>query len=150
AATSAQLGPSGIGNKEYPGSGQIAIGGREIASFTRSGDVLTLTRGQFGTTAAAHQAQDRVQLCLYYQGEDPADIIADLLIGYANVPSDQIPIGDWKEETAAYLRRVYTSLIAEPTPVRDLVAELVEQAALVLIPDDIAKLIRLQVLRTIA
>ena len=149
-ATSAQLGPPGIGNKEYPASGYIAIGGREIVGFTRSGDSLTLTRGRFETDAVAHQAQDRAQLCIYYEGVDPADIIEDLFTGYADIPSDQIPIEDWRQETESYLRRVYTSLIAEPTPVRDLVAELVEQAALVLIPDDIAKVIRLQVLRTIA
>eukprot|EP00873_Tetraselmis_striata_P020805 jgi/Tetstr1/441069/TSEL_029337.t1 len=148
-ATSATLAPSGIGNAEYPSSGHLAIGGSEIVAFTRSGDTLTLTRGQFGTEAQSHSAQDRAQVCLYYQGVDPADIIEDLFTTYANIPDAQIPLADWKDETAAYLRRVYTAMIAEPTPVRDLVSELVEQAALVLIPDDITQTIRLQVLRTI-
>eukprot|EP00873_Tetraselmis_striata_P030373 jgi/Tetstr1/450637/TSEL_037673.t1 len=148
-ATSATLAPSGIGNAEYPSSGHLAIGGSEIVAFTRSGDTLTLTRGQFGTEAQSHSAQDRAQVCLYYQGVDPANIIEDLFTTYANIPDAQIPLADWKDETAAYLRRVYTAMIAEPTPVRDLVSELVEQAALVLIPDDITQTIRLQVLRTI-
>lgn len=147
--TSATLAPSGIGNAEYPSSGYLSLGGSEIVGFTRSGDALTITRGQFNTEAQSHSAQDRAQLCLYYQGVDPADIIEDLFTGFANIPGSQIPIDDWRAETAAYLRRVYTAMIAEPTPVRDLVAELVEQAALVLIPDDIAQTIRLQVLRTI-
>ena len=85
--TTATLSPSGIGNAEYPSSGYVAIGGKEICSFTRSADVLTFTEGsppvstsgQLGTTAVAHEAGDRVQIVLRYVGEDPADIIYDFL-----------------------------------------------------------------------
>lgn len=148
-ATSATLAPAGIGNAEYPTSGYLALGGKEIVQFTRSGNALTLVRGRFETVAVAHRAQDRAQLCLYYLGVDAADILSDLATNYASIPSSQIPIDDWREETAAYLRRVYTALIAEPTPVRDLMSEIVEQAALALIPDDVGQQIRLQVLRSI-
>ncbi len=148
-ATTATLAPAGIGNAEYPTSGYLALGGKEIVQFTRSGNALTLVRGRFETQAVAHRAQDRAQLCLYYLGIDPADILNDLFTNYASIPSSQIPIADWREETGAYLRRVYTALIAEPTPVRDLAAELTEQAALALIPDDVTRQIRLQVLRSI-
>ncbi|HEV7284387.1 MAG TPA: hypothetical protein VGN75_05980, partial [Kaistia sp.] len=65
-ATTATLSPSGVGNAEYPASGYVAIGGKEICGFTRSADTLTLTRAQYGTTAAAHDAQDRAQLVLRY------------------------------------------------------------------------------------
>lgn len=148
-ATTATLAPSGIGNAEYPTSGHLALGGKEIVAFTRSGDTLTLTRAQFETAAVAHKAQDRAQICLYFEAEDVADILATLFVDYAGMPSEQIPLADWKDETATYLRRVYTAMIAEPTPVRELAAELVEQAALALIPDDVAQNVRLQVLRTI-
>lgn len=148
--TSVQLGPAGIGNAEYPASGHVSIGGSEICAFTRSGDTLTLTRGQQGTTADSHSATDRVQLCLNFVGVDPANIIETLLTDYAGIDESYIPLANWLEETETHLRRVYTAMIPEPTPVRELVSELVEQAALVLIPDDINRQIRLQVLRSIA
>lgn len=149
AATSASLNPSGIGNLQYPTSGFVAIGGKEIAGFTRSGDTLTLTRGQYETEAVEHAAGDRVQLCLEYSGEDPADIIADLMETYGGVPSSYIPIAAWQSQTAAYLRRQYSSLIAEPTSVSKLISELVEQAALSIWWDENARLMRLIVLREI-
>ena len=71
--------PSGIGNSEYPASGYLCIGGKEIVSFTRSADAFTISRGQLGTEAVAHTADERLQLVLRYEGEDPANIIADLL-----------------------------------------------------------------------
>lgn len=147
--TEATLSPSGIGDLEYPAAGWIAIGGKEVCEFTRSGDTLTLTRAQFGTEAQEHDAQDRVQVCLYYQGEDPADIIADLLENYADVPSAFIPLSAWKNETTTFNRRLYTALIAEPTSVNELCSELVEQAALAVWWSDTAQQIRLQVLRAI-
>jgi hypothetical protein len=147
--TAATLTPSGIGNAEYPASGYIAIGGEEIVAFTRSGDALTITRAQFNTAAVAHDAGARAQICLHYNGVDPADIIADLLENYAGVPSDYIPLAAWQTETDAYLQRVYSALIAEPTSVNDLVSELIEQAALAVWWDPLTQLIRLQVLRPI-
>ena len=86
-ATSATLLPAGVGNASYPASGYLSIGGKEVCSFTRSGDVLTLTRAQFNTTAQAHRAEDRAQLCIYYNGDSPADVIYDLLTTYADVPT---------------------------------------------------------------
>lgn len=148
-STSATLSPTGIGNLEYPASGKVAIGGKEICAFTRSGDVLTLTRAQANTTAVAHAAQDRVQLVLEYAGEDAADIVADLLETYAGIDPAYIPLTAWQTETGAYLQTVYTALIAEPTGVRQLVSELVAQAALAMWWDDLNQQIRLQVLRAI-
>jgi hypothetical protein len=150
AVTSATLSPAGIGNLEYPAAGIVAIGGKEICDFTRVGDVLTLVRGQHGTEAAEHDAQDRAQLCLHYVGQDPADIIADLFTTYAQVPAEYIPLPAWKAETGAFLRRVYTRLIAEPTAVNKLVSDLIQQGALAVWWDDKDRIIRLQVLRQIA
>jgi hypothetical protein len=150
ADTSATLSPVGIGNAEYAASGQVAIGGKEVCAFTRAGDVLTLTRGQFGTVAIGHNAQDRVQLCLNFNGVDPAVIIHSLLTGYAGIASAQIPLATWQTETATFLQRVYTRLIAEPTGVNKLVSELIAQAGLLLWYDDKLSQLRLQVLRGIA
>jgi hypothetical protein len=149
AATSATLSPSGIGDLEYPASGYVAIGGKEICAFTRSGNTLTLTRGQLGTQAQAHDAEDRVQLVLRYVGLDPATIIADLLQTYAGVDPAFIDLATWQAEVNTYLQRVYTATIAEPTGVKTLISELIEQAALALWWDDAAQTIRLQVLRPV-
>jgi hypothetical protein len=144
------LSPAGIGNAEYPASGTAQIGGKEIVTFTRSGDAITITaRAQYNTTAVAHSAQDRFQLCKVYTSADVADIISDLLVNYASVDPDFIPIGDWQTETATYLQLLYTACIAEPTAVSDLLKELIEQAALALAWDDEGQVIRLQVLRGI-
>jgi hypothetical protein len=146
-ATSAALLPSGIGNEEYPASGYLNIGGNEIVSFTRSGDALTIVRGQVGTTATTHKAQDRCQLVLRYVGQDVAVIINDLLTTYAGVPSSYITLADWQSETSSFLGTVYTANICEPTSVKNLIDELIEQAALAIWDDNLTQKIRFQVLR---
>jgi hypothetical protein len=146
-ATSATLLPSGIGNASYPASGHVSIGSQEICSFTRSGDVLTLTRAQFNTPAQAHDIEDRVQLCKYYSGESPADVIYDLLTTYADVPASYIPLDDWQDEINIYYGRLITALLADPTSVKDLVTEIIEQVGLAIWWDDKNELIRLQVLQ---
>ena len=146
-ATSATLLPTGVGNASYPASGYVSIGGKEICSFTRSGDVLTLTRAQFNTTAQAHRAEDRAQLCIYYNGDSPADVIYDLLTTYADVPTAYIPLTDWQDEIDNYYNRQITALLADPTSVKDLVAEIIEQVGLAIWWDDEVELIHLQVLQ---
>jgi len=148
-ATSATLSPVGIGNAEYAASGYLAIGGNEAVSFTRSGDVLTITRGLLGTSNVAHNAGDRVQTILQYSGQDPANIINDLFQTYANVSGSLIPLSDWQAETANYLNRLYTAYIAEPTSVNQLVSELIEQAGLVIWWDDLSETLKLQVIRRV-
>ncbi|WP_287373620.1 hypothetical protein [Prosthecochloris sp.] len=150
--TSATLSPSGVGDDEYPATGHVAIGGKEICSFTRSGDVLTLTRAQFNTEASAHDRNDIVQLCKEFfdgpNGLDPADIIYDLLVNYTTTPASWINLADWQQKTNVYLsgRRYYT-LVAEPTSVKDLINELLEQGGLILYTDDLNQKIRLDVVR---
>lgn len=142
--------PSGIGDAEYPLSGWVAIGGTEIASFTRAGDTLTLTaRGEFNTEAVAHDQQDRVQVVLRYNVVDAAEIIADLLENYADVPAEWIPLQAWLDETQKFNGQFYSATIAEPTAVRTLVSEIVEQAGLALWWDDVGERIRLRVIRAI-
>lgn len=135
---------------------RFSTGARWIANFDppeapydNSSDKLTIVRAQLGTTAIAHDAQDRVQVMLRYSVEDAADIIRDLLVNYAGVPDEYIPLSQWQDETGSFLNRVFTADIAEPTPVEDLVSELIEDAALSLWWDDIGQALRLRVLRAI-
>jgi hypothetical protein len=113
-------------------------------------DSVTITaRAQLGTTAQAHSSGDRVQQVTQYVSMDPADILYDLLVHYAAIPKEYIDLDAWQLETQTYLQRVYTAYIADPVAVKTLVSELIQQAALVLWWDDVARQIRLQVLRNI-
>jgi hypothetical protein len=149
-AGSLTLSPTGIGDEEYPASGWVCLGGKEVVAFTRSSDVLTITRAQFGTVAQGHDAGDRVQLVLRYTGDDAADIIHDLLTNYAGVPAEYINLTDWQEETADFLGVIYARTITEPTSVHKLVSGLIEEAALAVWWDDRAQRLRLNVLREIS
>jgi hypothetical protein len=149
-AASFTLSPAGIGNAEYPASGVVNLGGKEICTFTRAADVMTITRAQFNTTAVAHTAQERAQLCLNYVTQDVAVIIQNLLVAFADVPSGFIPLAAWQTETAAFLATSYSALIAEPTSVAKLIDELIEQAGLVVWWNDITAQINLQVLRPVS
>jgi hypothetical protein len=148
-ATSATLSPAGIGNFEYPSSGKVAIGGEEICEFTRSADVLTLTRGASNTEDQDHSAEDRVQLVLEYDSESPADILYDLLVNYTAVEASQIPLADWQTEVNTFIGRLYSAEIAQPTDVDKLLSEIIEQVGLVMWTDTIAQLVRLTVLRAV-
>lgn len=145
-ATSATLSPAGVGDDEYPASGYVRIG-REVASFTRAGDVLTLVRAQWNTTASEHNSNDTVQLCLFYNSQQLDVICADLLVTYAGVPAAYVPTLDWAAEVAAYLPRSYTARITEPIGVRQLLTELVQQAPFYLFDDERAAEIKLRAIR---
>lgn len=144
--TSLTLTPSGVGALEYPASGKIRVND-EVMAFTRSGDVLTLTRGQVGTTATDHDAGDTAQLCLEYTSDAPRTIIQDLLQDYANVPASFLNTFQWLLESNAYLPRLYSALITEPTAVSTLVSEICEQMYLTLWYDERTGKINLRALR---
>lgn len=126
-ATSLTLQPSGVGNDEYPASGFIKIRS-EVATFTRSGDTLTITRGQRNTIATAHESGDTVQLCLNYDGTRSVDLVqAELLITYSGLPAITVPRGTWSAEAGDFLISNPNRLITDPTLVDDLVSQLCEQ-----------------------
>lgn len=147
--TSLTLQPTGIG-ANYPASGYATIGGKEVVAFTRSGDTLSLTRARFNTSAIDHASGADVQVGLFIDAMDPADIIALLAEDYADTDPAFIPIEAWQQETDAHFRRLLTRFIAFPTGVRSLVSSLCKQAGLKLWWDDESQLIQLQVLRAIA
>lgn len=147
--TTCSLRPVGVGNAEYPASGYINIGGKEIVSFTRSGDNLTIVRGQYGSVASTHNQEDRMQVCLEYLAQTPAVILNDLFTNYADIDPIYIPLAAWEAEVATYLARAYTRLIVEPTGVNKLASDLVQQAGLVIWWDMQQQLLQLQVLRGI-
>lgn len=145
------LSPAGIGDLEYPASGKAAIGGEEIVEFTRSGDVVTLVeRGLHGTVAQEHDEGSRFQLCLEFEAESPDDIIYTLMTEYADgVDPSWIDTETWREEIESYVANLYSAVIAEPTPVRALINELIEQVGLVIWWEPQDRQIYLTVLRPV-
>jgi hypothetical protein len=124
-ATSITLTPSGIGST-YAASGKVAISG-EVMSFTRSGDVLTVTRAQSNTEAANHTLGDTVQQVGIYTNQKIHYVINDLLDVYAGIDSAYIPYSDWVTESTTYLAGVWSAEITEPTGINTLLGELTEQ-----------------------
>jgi hypothetical protein len=144
------LSPVGIGDLDYPASGKIAIGGSEVASFTRVADVMTLTaRGLHGTEAADHELGERVQLVLEFIAKPAEQIIYELLTGYTEILPEWITFADWETEVGAYVDQLYGTVLAEPTDVRELINELVEQVGLIIWWDLSAMKVRLVALRPV-
>lgn len=127
AATSFTLSPAGIGNSEYATSGRIRIND-ELIDFTRSADVMTLTRGVGGTTADDHDAEDTVQECKVWTNENVIDITYELLNTYVGINAAYLPLAtDWAVERERWMNASKASTtISEPTGVFDLLAELCE------------------------
>lgn len=148
-ATSFTVIPADIG-EEYDESGWVNLGGKEMVSFTRVGDVFTIVRGQMNTQAVAHTAGDRVQQAARFDSMMVSDIIHELMTDYADMPEEWIPLGDWHAEDEGYLQRVFDATVAEPTPVAKLVDELMEQAGLSVWWDPEGRRVRLRVLRPIS
>lgn len=130
--TAATLVPVGIGDLEYPASGRVCIG-REVATFTRAGDVLTLTaRGVDGSTASAHAINDVAQLCLRYEGQRLCDVIYDLLTVRAGISTGFVDLPAWQLEEDSWLSGLrITATITKPTGVASLVGEICQLGVMV-------------------
>jgi hypothetical protein len=112
-------------------------------------DTLGIVRGQLGTTAQDHSAQDRVQEVVNYVSMDPAVVIEDLLTTYAGVPDAWVDLPTMQTETASFLQINITGIVTEPTAVDKLLSEICEQAALSIWWDDLNEVVKMRVLRAI-
>lgn len=144
--TAITLDPAGAG-AGYPASGTASIND-EAVTYTRVGDVVTLTgRGLFGSPQEAHEAGETFQSAAVYDAIDPPDIIYDLLSNGTSMPAEYLDLAGWKAETNAFLGRLYSGKVMQPTPVRDLIQEIIQDAGLTFFVDLVAKKITLRVLR---
>lgn len=129
-ALSFTLTPTGIGDTEYPASGRVRIG-REVMTFTRSGDAMTVTtRGVDGTEVSTHKAGDTVQRCLRYEDETMDAILIDLLTVEGPVPASYIDASAWADEVLEWSPSTFTATISEPTDLSLLVGELAMHGAI--------------------
>lgn len=147
--TVAVLTPAGVG-AEYAASGRLCIG-REIVTFARSGDVLTLTnRGVDGSAPEAHAANDVAQQCLRYSEARICDVIYDLLVTHAGINPAWIDLAAWRaanDDWTAGIQVVAT--IAKPTGVATLIGEL-QQLGVMVWWEETAQQLRFAVNRPIA
>jgi len=144
-ATSFTVTPSGVG-ADYDASGYVRVGS-EVMSYTRSGDVFTVVRGQRNTLAATHKQLDTVQLCKEFLGQTSQNIVYDLLTNFANVSTSYIDKSAWDAEQVGYLPRLYNALITTPTGVSKLITELSEQVGFFLYWDEVVEKIVFRAIR---
>lgn len=123
-ATSATLIPSGVGNSEYAASGKLLID-KEVMSFTRTNDDLTLTRAQNNTIAAQHEADATIQQC-YVKNAQANIIVKDLLENFANINTSFIPTAEWQTEADTFLTGLLDGIIVKPMDVLKVLKELAE------------------------
>jgi hypothetical protein len=139
---------SGIGDDEYPSSG-TAIISDEIVTYTRSSDTVTLTaRGQNGTTASAHDADETFQQVYVASAKRVDLVIKELLEDYADVDSALIPATDWATEASTYLSGfTLNTLITQPTGVSELLSEIVQQCICFIWWDEVDQEIKFRAIR---
>lgn len=141
--TSITLSPAGIGNDEYPASG-VAVIGSEIVRFTRSGDNMTISRGQMGTQAGTHSQNDTVQVCYNINRVRADTVIRNLLVQYGNIPLSYIDWLEWQAEFDRWGQKmVLTTTICKPTSVVQLISE-INQLGVTVWWDEIAQKIRIK------
>ena len=121
--TTLTLNPAGVG-AEYATSGWVVVGS-EIMGFTRSGDVMTITRGQRGTAAASHAVNVTVQQTYSPRLERLDYVVYDILVNYASVPAAYIDFAEWNAEFTRWAPNLkLTADICKATGIKTLLAEL--------------------------
>lgn len=126
------LTPAGIGNTDYAASGLVRIG-REIVSFTRTADVMTIARAQEGTTAATHAIGDVVQECVVLDGLT-VNQAAEAVLKYKTTRFDAfIPTTDWQTENDTWYSGLVIGrvILSKPIGKKQLVGELCQLGVMI-------------------
>jgi len=129
AATTFDLSPPGIGDDEYPaGTFKIRVGDEIItANRAAASDTLTsLVRGENGTEADDHEANDNVQLCKEWIEENVVDVVEDLLKNFTEIPDSYIDSAQWTTQKDGFLSsNIINAIISEPEGVETLLNEII-------------------------
>lgn len=118
---------------DYPDSGTIRMGD-EIMTYTTKalvGELVRLsgiTRATDGSTVAEHKVDANVQLCVRYTNQTIWDVVYDLLVTHAKIPTQYINKDEWDEEGFFWLEGFnITTLLSKPTGVGTILAEIFQQ-----------------------
>jgi len=121
--------PAGVGD-EYATGGTLIIG-EEVMLFQRVNDLFLVNRGDWDTTAVAHDLGDTVQQCVPYNDQNVLDVLYDLLVNGAKIPAGYIPYGNpgdnWDEEKEWLSTSNVYGILTKPEEVKKVIAELTEQ-----------------------
>lgn len=117
-----------------------------VSRLSGSGLFTIVSRGTAGTEADEHDAGDKVQLVLEYDAQLSQDIIYDLLTNYAGIDASLIDLTEWNTQMASR-PELLSALIAEPTPVDQLIGEIAEQIGFTIWPSTTDNEIRLKVIQ---
>jgi len=103
----------------------------EIIRYTSrnaaTNQLLECTRGAFDTEAVEHSGKDKVQLCRYYEPQNPYDMLYDMLVTDAEIDTAHIDAAAYtKLKTWPVVDTDYTAIITEPTKLDKLYFELVK------------------------
>lgn len=128
----------------YPSSGTVRVDDEFISYSGKSADTLTgCTRALYGSSAATHNSDARVQVCVAYNGANVSDVLYDVLVNYANIPSTYVPKSDWDNEVSTWLSsHTLTNVLSEPTGVQEVVETILEQTTSALWWDERAQEIK--------
>jgi hypothetical protein len=108
--------------------GYIRIGDEVVLYTAKTGNQLTgCTRGCFGTTAATHSQNDKIQKCRYYEPQSPYDILVDMLKTDAGIDPSYVNDAAYTALKAFDISMVdFSALISEPTKLDKLYYEIID------------------------
>jgi hypothetical protein len=122
---------------DYDPAGTIRIGDELMTYTTRSIVTISsvdyvrlsgITRGTDNSIIQEHKEDALVQLCVRYTDEKVWEVIYDLLVTYAQIPSQYIPFTDWEDEGEVWLPQFNIStLLSKPEGVGDVLNEIFQQ-----------------------
>jgi len=153
-ATSFQI--AGASLSDYSAApGYLRIGS-ELIGYTSIAGTTNLTvsgcsRGVLNTVADVHKQRDRVQRVIAYENARCDDILYDIHLNGAGIPSAYLPLATWAAEVNEWRPEfIFTCYLTEPTKVKDLVPEVLTSALLHEWWDERTQIIRLEAQRPVA
>lgn len=114
---------------EYDGAGWARIENEIVQYSGKSGNQLTgCARGAFSSNAAQHSQNTTVQQCAVWQGQNPWDIIYDILTNKVGMSVSDIDIAGAASEKNMWLSTYsFTGVISKPMKASEVIRELCEQ-----------------------
>ena len=138
-----------VDNENFSATGGTLLINDEYISYSGlsgSDSVITTARAQYGTTAAAHDADDPVIPCFSYSAENVVDVIYDLIDLYSPIDAaTYINSTAWNTERDNYLiGDTVTGVLNAGEPIKDKINSLCEQTMVSCWWDDEDQLIKIK------